>query len=202
VREGYGLTEASFCTLDRPDDPVTPGSVGRPTPGVEVRLSPLGEVEVRGDNLMLGYLDEPRAVEVGGWLATGDIGELRDGRLFIVDRLKDIVLCGGFTVYPAEVERALSHVEGVTGCAVFGLPDPHLGERVAAAVVWPGDDEHRLTRLEAAAAAHLPRYAVPSRWFFVDELPLGPSGKVQKRTLRQRFAPLAETGPTTGGEQG
>lgn len=202
IREGYGLTEASFCTVDGPGPdgaPSVPGTVGRPTPGVEVRLSEHGEVMVRGPNLMLGYLGDAAgtdAVMVDGWLRTGDLGRWRDDRLEtleIVDRLKDIVLTGGHTVYPAEVERALSLVEGVAGLAVFGLPDPHLGERVAAAIVWSGALGHELAQrlLEAEAARHLPRYAIPTRWFFVAELPLGPSRKVQKRKLREALVESA-----------
>lgn len=190
IREGYGLTEASFSTLDGPGAPCVAGTVGRPTPGVQVRIAESGEVEVCGPNLMLGYLGDEagtRQVLAGGWLRTGDLGRWRGDRLEIIDRLKDVVLTGGFTVYPTEVERALSHVEGVVGCAVFGVADPHLGERVAAAIVWGGGLEPEVARaaLEAEAARHLARYAVPSRWFFVSDLPLGPSRKVQKRKLRE-----------------
>ena len=204
VREGYGLTEASFCTLDGPGSdgaPPVPGTVGRPTPGVEVRLDESGEVLVRGPNLMLGYLGDDAGTDAvlredgpgQRWLRTGDLGRWRGDRLEIVDRLKDIVLTGGFTVYPAEVERALSHVEGVIACAVFGWPDPHLGERVAAAIVRSSDldQEAAIHQLEAEAARHLPRYAVPTRWFFLAELPLGPSRKVQKRKLREALAEVA-----------
>lgn len=199
VREGYGLTEASFCTIDGPGldgSQYVPGTVGRPTPGVQVRLAEDGEVMVRGPNLMSGYLGDPAGTDaaiVDGWLRTGDLGRWRGERLEIVDRLKDIVLTGGFTVYPAEVERALSHVEGVAGCAVFGLPDPHLGERVAAAIVWTSEVAHEVAErlLEAEAGRHLPRHAVPSRWFFVTELPLGASRKVQKRKLREALGGAA-----------
>ncbi len=206
VHEGYGLTEASFSTLDRPGShlggrpgevPVH-GAVGRPTPGVEVRIeATTGEVQVRGANVMSGYLDDPdgtaRVISADGWLRTGDLGRWQDGRLVIVDRIKDIILCGGHTVYPAEVERALSHADGVVGCAVFGLPDAFLGERVAAAIVWSAADvalpeEERRTRLNDIATHHVASYAVPTSWFFVDRLPTGASGKVVKRTLRQRFS--------------
>lgn len=216
IREGYGLTEASFSTLDGPGRdgaPCVPGSVGRPTPGVEVRLSEDGEVMVRGPNLMLGYLGDPagtQAAMVDGWLRTGDLGRWRTDRpgnrdaLEILDRLKDIVLTGGFTVYPAEVERALSHVEGVAACAVLGLPDPHLGERVVAAIVWASEVNHEVAErlLEAEAARHLPRHAIPTRWFFLAELPLGPSRKVQKIKLRESLGGAPRPGGASRPEQG
>lgn len=212
VREGYGLTEASFCTLDRIADPATPGSVGRTNPGVSLRLSPEGEVEVCGPNLMLGYLGEA-PLPPGTWLATGDIGRLENDRLFVVDRKKDIVLCGGFTVYPAEVERVLSHVPGVKSGAVFGVADEHLGERVAAAIVWdeaseamPDWDGHgpdpRVQQLEAEAARHLARHSVPSRWFFVVDLPTGPTGKVKKRSLRGSLMGLDQGAAVRDGDDG
>jgi len=220
VHEGYGLTEASFSTIDRPGDPLrgrpgqvpVHGAVGRPTPGVEVRIeAATGEVQVRGANVMSGYLDDPEGtactITADGWLKTGDLGRWQDGHLVIVDRLKDIVLCGGHTVYPAEVERALSLVEGVVACAAFGLPDAFLGERVAAAIVWSESggaipDEERKTRLTDAAAHHLASFAVPTSWFFVDSLPTGASGKVVKRTLRQRFSSVPVGGEASEQSRG
>ncbi len=186
VREGYGLTEASFSTVDI--SPPAPGTVGPPVPGVEVRIVD-GEVELRGDNVMDGYLDDPEATRAAftpdGWLRTGDLGELVDGRLRILDRKKDIILRGGQTIYPAEVEHILALHEAVAEVAVFGLPDPHLGERVAAAIVTRGPLDPKALRLWLGE--RLTPYKVPEDFYEVDSLPLGASGKVLKRVLRSRF---------------
>src|SRR5439155_26711410 len=125
VRQGYGLTEASFSTIDAP--PVAPalGSVGRPVPGVDVRLGDDGEVQVRGPHVTAGYVDDPAATAAAftadGWLRTGDVGRLDDdGRLTIVDRTKDLIIRGGNNVYPSEVEAALAAHPAVADVALIG----------------------------------------------------------------------------------
>jgi long-chain acyl-CoA synthetase len=148
VRQGYGLTEATFCTLDAPPDARVLGSVGRPLWGVEVRVIDTqgrdvatgaeGEVVVRGHNAMTHYLHDPEAtaqIAEDGFLRTGDVGRFDgDGRLSIVDRIKDMIIRGGFNVYPSEVEDVLAAHPEVESVAVVGVPDAYYGEEVLAVV--------------------------------------------------------------------
>lgn len=143
VLTAYGLTEANgmgtMCRAD--DDAVTVATTcGRPFADFELRIDDSGEVSLRGPNVMLGYLDDPdataAAIDADGWLHTGDIGVLDEaGNLRITDRLKDMYICGGFNVYPAEVEQVLARMEGVADAAVIGVPDERLGEVGRAFVV-------------------------------------------------------------------
>lgn len=202
VREGYGLTEASFATLDAPSRARTIGSVGRAVPGVEVRLDgTTGEVQLRGANVMGGYLDDPEATAAAftddGWLRTGDVGELdAEGNLRIVDRIKDIILRGGHTIYPAEVEAVLARHPGVLAVAVVGRAHAHLGEEVVAHIVPRPDasiEGHWLVSLTEWSTQWLAPHKVPTDVVCHSELPLGPSGKVLKRRLRAGFG-LPEEG--------
>jgi acyl-CoA synthetase (AMP-forming)/AMP-acid ligase II len=199
VLAGYGLTETTgVVTITAADDPVDAvvTACGRPVPGVELRLvdadgldaaaGARGEVLVRGPSVMAGYLDDPEATaEVlrDGWLHTGDIGEFdAAGRLRIVDRLKDMVLVGGFNVFPAEVEHALLEHPAVAQVAVVGEPDPRLGEVVVAHVVLraPVDPDALLGHCRARLAG----YKVPRRVQFHEALPRNAAGKVMKGELR------------------
>ena len=147
VLTAYGLTEASgFGTMCRADDDaVTVATTcGRPIADFELRIDDrrdgTGEVLLRGPNVMLGYLDDPEAtaaaIDADGWLHTGDVGTLDDaGNLRITDRLKDMYICGGFNVYPAEIEQVLARLDGVADVAVIGVPDERLGEVGKAFVV-------------------------------------------------------------------
>ena len=145
VLTAYGLTEASgFGTMCRADDDaVTVATTcGRPIADFELRdrRRGTGEVLLRGPNVMLGYLDDPEAtaaaIDADGWLHTGDIGSVDDaGNLKITDRLKDMYICGGFNVYPAEIEQVLARLDGVAESAVIGVPDERLGEVGKAFVV-------------------------------------------------------------------
>jgi len=193
VRQGYGLTEASFSTIDAPPAPRAIGSVGRPVAGVEVRIAADGEVEVRGPHRMLGYVDDEAAtaqvVDGDGWLRTGDVGRLDgDGRLWIVDRKKDLIIRGGNNVYPSEVEAALAAHPDVADVAVVGRPDDYFGEEVVAVVVARRGHTADADALTAFARARIAATKVPREFAFVDALPLGPSGKVHKRELRARLA--------------
>ena len=143
VLTAYGLTEAVVATMCEPgDDPRTVArTCGRAAAGFEIRVSgpdggaaaagDTGEILLRGPNMMLGYLDDPAAtsaaIDPGGWLHTGDVGRLDAGYLTITDRLKDMYICGGFNVYPAEVEQALARLDGVADAAVVGVPDGAAG---------------------------------------------------------------------------
>lgn len=199
VLEGYGLSETSpvvcFNQLQRPSKP---GTVGFPIFGVEVRciedegrpapVGERGEIVVRGPNVMKGYFNRPEATDEAmrnGWFHTGDIGVLdADGYLTIVDRKKDLILRGGFNVYPRELEEEIMKHPDVALVAVVGVPDERLGEEVKAFIVRkPGS---RATEAEFLAwfREHFASYKYPRLVEFRDSLPIGPTGKVLKRELR------------------
>jgi len=192
VLTAYGLTEAVVATMCRPGDAaeLVARTSGRSAAGFEVRIGERDEILLRGPNLMLGYLDDPEAtraaVDSGGWLHTGDAGRLDPaGYLTITGRLKDMYICGGFNVYPAEVEQVLARLDGVAESAVVGTPDPRLGEVGQAFIVRrPG---HVLDAADVLAFCRerLAGYKVPRRVEFRDALPRNPSGKVLKRVLRK-----------------
>ena len=199
VLTAYGLTEASgFGTMCRTDDdPVTVATTcGRPIADFELRIdtprddSGAGEVLLRGPNVMLGYLDDPdataAAIDSEGWLHTGDIGTVDNaGNLRITDRLKDMYICGGFNVYPAEIEQALARLDGVADVAVIGVADERLGEVGRAFIVRrPGAtiDEDAVI---AYSREHLANFKAPRSVVFIDALPRNAGGKVVKPTLRE-----------------
>ncbi|MFM9035698.1 MAG: 3-((3aS,4S,7aS)-7a-methyl-1,5-dioxo-octahydro-1H-inden-4-yl)propanoate--CoA ligase FadD3 [Mycobacterium sp.] len=198
VLTAYGLTEASgFGTMCRPDDdPVTVANTcGRPIADFELRIdrpdaTGAGEVLLRGPNVMLEYLDDPEAtaeaVDQQGWLHTGDIGTVdAAGNLRITDRLKDMYICGGFNVYPAEVEQALARLDGVADVAVIGVPDERLGEVGRAFIVLrPGHDIDEQTVIDYSRM-HLANFKAPRSVVFRDALPRNAGGKVLKTTLRE-----------------
>ncbi len=205
VLTAYGLTEAVVVTMCRPgDDPQTVARTsGRATAGFEVRVAgpggreaapahpgEPGEILLRGPNVMLGYLDDPAAtnaaVDTGGWLHTGDVGRLDPrGYLTITDRLKDMFICGGFNVYPAEVEQVIARLDGVAESAVIGVPDARLGEVGKAYVVTrPGHGLDAACVL-AFCRERLANYKVPRQVEFRADLPRTPAGKPLKRLLRE-----------------
>ena len=207
VLEGYGLTETSpVATFNQVGFPPKPGTVGKQIWGVEVEVAAaeveesiqmlptgeLGEIVVRGHNVFKGYLNKPEATAaaiVDGWFRTGDLGTKdADGYVSIVDRKKDMVIRGGYNVYPREVEEALLRHPAVGQVAVFALPDPQYGEEVSAAVVLdPAGGDVTAEELSAWAKTKLAAYKYPRRIFFTDAFPLGPSGKVLKRELVEQF---------------
>ncbi len=202
IRQAYGMTEATISTLNAPPDQRIVGSVGRPAPGVEVAVvdhdgralppGACGEVLLRGPNLMSGYLGDPAATADAlrdGWMHSGDLGRLDEqGRLFVVDRLKDMIIRGGNNVYPSEVEAALASHPAVLDVAVIGRPDPYLGEEIVAVVVARPSQPPSPAELRDWAAARIAATKVPREYALVDTLPLGASRKVQKRALRERLA--------------
>jgi long-chain acyl-CoA synthetase len=200
VHQGYGLTEAApIVTSTLCSDSLQVGSVGAALPGIEIQLrdevgaapegDDPGEIWIRGANVFSGYWpDGDGGPDADGWWATGDIGFLDvSGDLFLVDRLKELVIVSGFNVYPVEVEDVIREVEGVAEAAVIGVDDPVTGEAVVAYVV-PLDREEPealATAVRDRCAARLARFKRPTRVEVVAELPLTVTGKVQKGHLRQ-----------------
>lgn len=196
VRQAYGLTEANLTTINAPPDEAIARSSGRAVAGVEVRIGSEsddalpagahGEVLVRGQNLMAGYLDDSLATDHAmrdGWLHTGDIGFVDStGRLTIVDRSKDLILRGGASIYPAEVEGILVEHPAVREAAVVGQSDSYYGEQVVAVVVTSSDVDE--ATLDAWVRERLSPYKVPRRYAFTRDLPRSGSGKILKRHLR------------------
>ncbi len=192
VLTAYGLTEAVVATMCRPDDDAETiaRTCGRAASGFEVRTAEdSGEILLRGPNMMLGYLDDPEAtaeaIDTEGWLHTGDVGKLDErGYLSITDRIKDMYICGGFNVYPAEVEQALARLDGVADSAVIGVPDVRMGEVGKAFVVPRTGAGLSASDIIEHCRATLANYKVPRHVEFRDLLPRNPSGKVLKRVLR------------------
>ena len=209
VHQGYGLTEAapvvtstlSVAPAEDGAGPVPaqpdPGSVGTALPGIEIRLvddhghTPLqgdpGQVSIRGANLFSGYWpDGDDAPDEDGWWATGDVGFLApDGQLFLVDRVKELVIVSGFSVYPTEIEDVIEEVPGVREVAVIGVPDEDTGEAVVAYVVAPDQDPETVeAAVRARCVVRLARFKQPRRIEVVDALPHTVTGKVRKGSLR------------------
>jgi malonyl-CoA/methylmalonyl-CoA synthetase len=205
ILERYGMTETNMTTSNPYDGPRVPGRVGPPLPGVGVRVvdpaggGPLdagqtGMVQIRGPNVFAGYWRNPEktAAEftLDGWFVSGDLGQFdATGSLAIVGRAKDLVITGGYNVYPREVEDAIDALPGVEESAVIGLPDADLGEAVVAVVVRAGDGGPDEAALLAGLDGRMARFKRPRRVIFVDELPRNAMGKVQKAALRARFSP-------------
>jgi long-chain acyl-CoA synthetase len=199
ILEGYGLSETSpVATFNHSERPSKPGTVGQPILGVEVACvsdtgEPVptgerGEVVIRGPNIMKGYFRQPEATAEAlrdGWFHSGDIGVLdADGYLAIVDRKKDMILRGGFNVYPREIEELLLTHPAVSLCAVIGVPDTRLGEEVKAFVVCKPGMSETAEGLIAWCRERMAVYKTPREVEFRDALPMGATGKVLKRALR------------------
>jgi long-chain acyl-CoA synthetase len=197
VHQGYGLTEASpivtstLCSTE----PRT-GSVGAALPGIDIKLvddlgqepdgDDAGEIWIRGANMFSGYWpDGEGGPDEDGWWGTGDVGFIDEwDNLFLVDRLKELVIVSGFNVYPVEVEDVIREVPGVAEAAVIGVDDPATGEAVVAYVVPAGEAGGVADAVRDHCAVRLARFKQPSRIEVVDELPLTVTGKVQKGRLR------------------
>ncbi|MCX4834378.1 AMP-binding protein [Streptomyces sp. NBC_01016] len=200
--QAYGMTELGpVATLLLPDDHLVAGlrrSAGRSAVAVDVRVvdaedrevppGTVGEIVVRGDNVMLGYWNRPEETAQalrGGWMHTGDAGRMDDaGYLFVVDRIKDMIVTGGENVYSVEVEKALARHPAVASCAVIGVPDPTYGERVHAVVVLHPGAAALPGELTDFCRTHIANYKVPRSVEFIDALPVSGAGKVLKRVLR------------------
>jgi long-chain acyl-CoA synthetase len=197
VHQGYGLTEASpIVTSTLCSHELQNGSVGAALPGIEIKLvdevgqppegDDPGEIWIRGANMFSGYWpDGENGPDADGWWATGDVGFLdASGDLFLVDRLKELVIVSGFNVYPVEVEDVIREVDGVAEAAVIGVEDPATGEAVVAYVVPMSGQDGVAAAVRDHCAVRLARFKQPSRIEVVDELPLTVTGKVQKGRLR------------------
>jgi long-chain acyl-CoA synthetase len=202
IYECYGLTEsASAVTYNHYYRHVI-GSVGTTVPGVEVeirdkngnrvRQGQEGEICIRGHNIMKGYLKNPEdtrsAFWEGDWFRSGDIGLLdKDGYLYIVDRIKDMIITGGENVYPREVEEVLYTRNEVEGCAVVGLPDKEWGERVTAFIAPKPGQKVVPEELKAFLKSRLSPFKVPKEYIVLSELPKSPAGKILKRELKKKY---------------
>jgi long-chain acyl-CoA synthetase len=199
VLEGYGLSETSpAVSFNRLDAERKPGSIGLPIDGVQMRLvdengnevaaGEPGEIQVKGPNVMKGYWNLPEATAAAitdGWFSTGDIARVdEDGYYYIVDRKKDVIIRGGYNVYPREVEEALSEHPAVAQVAVVGIAHDLLGEEVGAAIVLKQRAKAELDELRQFVKQRIAAYKYPRRIWFVDELPTGPTGKVLRREVK------------------
>jgi long-chain acyl-CoA synthetase len=192
--EGYGLTEMSGIATTYVDgQPRKPGSVGKPLGSTKVQIADadergVGEVRFRGPSVVAGYWDDPEAtaetISPDGWLATGDVGYLDDeGYLFLVDRKHELVIRGGYNVYPREVEEVLYAHPDVLEAAVVGVPHETLGEEVAALIVARPDAGLTVEGVQRWAQERVAAYKYPRIVVFVDELPKTPTGKILKRAI-------------------
>lgn len=206
ILERYGMTEAQMVTSN-PYEPERriPKSVGYPLPGYEIRIvgekgeevpcGHIGEVWMKGGGIFKGYWRMPEASkksQADGWFKSGDLGYLDPAdsrRLYLVGRAKELVISGGYNVYPKEVETVLEQEEAVQEAAVFGLPDPDFGEKVVAAVV-PRGGARKVSEQELIAfcKGRLAGYKCPKQVFYIESLPRNVMGKVQKNLLKDRFA--------------
>ncbi|MCW2922624.1 MAG: long-chain fatty acid--CoA ligase [Thermoleophilia bacterium] len=198
VLEGYGLSETSpVASFNHPDRERKAGSIGTPIDGVEMRVvdeagvdvpaGEVGEILIRGRNLMTGYWEQPEATAAAirdGWFWTGDLGRRdEDGYYFIVDRSKDLIIRGGYNVYPREVEEVLYEHAAVAEAAVVGVPHAELGQEVGAAVALKPDAAATEDELRAFVRERIAAYKYPRHVWFVDALPKGPTGKIVKREI-------------------
>ncbi|MDW5595652.1 long-chain fatty acid--CoA ligase [Conexibacter stalactiti] len=198
VLEGYGLSETSpVASFNHPDRARKVGSIGTPIRGVEMKVvddsgndlptGEMGEIVIRGHNVMKGYWRKPEATEAairGGWFHTGDLAKIdEDGYFFILDRKKDMIIRGGYNVYPREVEEVLYEHPAVAEAAVVGVPDKEWGEEVGAAVALKEGAQVDADELREYVKERVAAYKYPRRVWLVPALPKGPTGKILKRAI-------------------
>jgi len=208
ILERYGMSETVMLTsnpYDPKDGERRGGTVGFPLPGVGVRVSDdkgqpcatgeIGGIEVKGPNVFHGYWRMPEKTKeeftADGWFKTGDVGKIDErGYVTIVGRSKDLIITGGYNVYPAEIEGYLNEMEGVAESAVIGAPHPDFGEGVVAVVVARPGAKPDAAALIAALKSRIANFKVPKHLFVVDDLPRNTMGKVQKNLLRDKHKGL------------
>jgi long-chain acyl-CoA synthetase len=199
ILEGYGLSETSpVASFNHPDRERKPGSIGTPIAGVEMKIIDTGgedvpagepgEVVIRGHNVMKGYWKRleatAEAIDPDGWFRTGDVAKVDpDGYFFIVDRMKDLIIRGGYNVYPREVEEVLYEHPAVREAAVVGVPHPELGEEVGAAIALRDGSGATTDEIREYVKGQVAAYKYPRVIWAVDELPKGPTGKILKREI-------------------
>jgi long-chain acyl-CoA synthetase len=197
ILEGYGLSETSPVASFNQQGNARAGSIGTPIEGVEMRVvdddgidvptGEVGEIVIRGHNVMKGYWGRPEATAEAirdGWFRTGDLARQdEDGFYYIVDRKKDLIIRGGFNVYPREVEEVLYEHPAVLEAAVTGLPHPKYGEEVGAAVVLRPGGSATAEELRTYVKQRVAVYKYPRHVWFIDTLPKGPTGKILKREI-------------------
>jgi long-chain acyl-CoA synthetase len=199
VIEGYGLSETSpVASFNHPDRERKSGSIGTPIEGVEMRVvdedrnelpqGEVGEVAIRGHNIMKGYWRKPEAtaeaIDSDGWFYTGDMARIdEDGYFFIVDRKKDMIIRGGYNVYPREIEEVIYEHPAVREAAVVGIPDDELGEEVGAAIALCEGADASVDEIRDFVKGQVAAYKYPRRIWIVDELPKGTTGKILKREI-------------------
>ncbi len=203
ILERYGMTETNMNTSNPYDGERRAGTVGFPLPGVEIRISDqitgdpvenddVGMIEIRGPNVFKGYWQMPektaKEFRDDGFFISGDLGQIdKDGYIAIVGRDKDLIISGGFNVYPAEVENAIDALEGIDDVAVIGVPHADFGEGVTAIIVAAGDNVPGVEDIKDQLSTELARLKMPKEIFFVDALPRNKMGKVQKNQLREKY---------------
>lgn len=206
ILERYGMTETNMNTSNPYDGDRVPGAVGLPLPGVTVRITDpetgrelprdeIGMIEVKGPNVFKGYWRMPEKTQAefrpDGFFMTGDLGKIDDrGYVHILGRGKDLVITGGFNVYPKEIEDEIDAIPGVFESAVIGVPHADFGEGVTAVIVRSKEATLDERAILAALDGRLAKFKLPKRAVFVDDLPRNAMGKVQKNMLRERFADL------------
>jgi len=199
ILEGYGLSETSpVASFNHPDKPRKPGSIGTPVEGVEMRLvtnsgdpvpvGEIGEIAIRGHNVMKGYWGKPAATAEAipdGWFRTGDLARVdEDGYYYIVDRKKEMIIRGGYNVYPREIEEALHEHAAVAEVAVIGIPHAELGEEVGAAVALKPGATATAVELQQFVKERVAAYKYPRHVWLVSSLPKGPTGKILRREVK------------------
>ena len=208
VLEGYGLSETSpVASFNHPERERKPGSIGTPIHGVEMKVvdddgndlpqGEVGEIAIRGHNVMKGYWNRPDATDAvlkDGWLLTGDLARVdEDGYFFIVDRKKDMIIRGGFNVYPREIEEVIYEHPAVFEAAVVGVADEAMGEEVGAAITLRPGADTSADEIRAFVKERVAPYKYPRAIWFVDMLPKGATGKILKREIEVPADPLRDT---------
>jgi long-chain acyl-CoA synthetase len=198
ILEGYGLSETSpVASFNQPGQERKVGSIGTPVPGVEMKIvsedgdelpqGEPGEIAIKGPNVMRGYWNRPDAtaeVMRGDWFLSGDVGKKdEDGYYFIVDRIKDLIIRGGYNVYPREVEEVLYEHPAIREAAVVGVPHDEFGEEIGAAVALKEGADATADEIQAFVKEQVAAYKYPRQVWIVDDLPKGPTGKILKRSI-------------------
>ena len=206
ILERYGMTETNMSTSNPYEGERRPGTVGFPLPGIELKITDgttgktlaqgnIGEIEVRGPNVFKGYWNMPEKtaeeLRSDGFFMTGDLGMVdADGYVHIVGRNKDLIISGGFNIYPKEIETVLDAQEGVLESAVIGVPHPDFGETVLALLVPSSEHTPDLDTIQSHISEHLARFKLPKKLIVLSQLPRNTMGKVQKNALRDQFRDL------------